>query len=96
MVGSLFSSIGGLDISHLPGKGSEPEVDFVITIGDHRIPIEVKCRNTIKNEHYKGLQYFMEKPVNRAPFGLLISKNETESIDERVIIIPLKHLLILR
>jgi hypothetical protein len=38
----------------------------------------------------------MDKPINRAPFGILITKNETESIDERVIVIPLKHLLILR
>jgi predicted AAA+ superfamily ATPase len=96
VVGSLFSSIGGIDLSHLPGVGREPEMDFVIIIGDHRIPIEVKYRNTIKNEHYKGLQYFMDKPINRAPFGILITKNETESIDERVIVIPLKHLLILR
>ncbi len=96
VVGALFSSIGGLDLSHLPGKGNEPEVDFVITIGDQRIPIEVKYRNTIKNEHYKGLQCFIDKRINRAPFGLLITKNETESIDERVITLPLKHLLILR
>jgi predicted AAA+ superfamily ATPase len=96
VVGSLLSSIAGLDLSHLPGKGNEPEVDFVITIGDHRIPIEVKYRNTIKNEHYKGLQCFIDKPINRAPFGLLITKNETASFDERVIAIPLKHLLILR
>ena len=96
VAGALFSSIGGLDLSHLPGKGSEPEVDFVLTIGDQRIPVEVKYRNTIKNEHYKGLQCFIDKRINRAPFGLLITKNETESIDERVITLPLKHLLILR
>ncbi|MCX7650092.1 MAG: AAA family ATPase [Flavobacteriales bacterium] len=96
IVGALFSSIGGLDLSHLPGKGQELEVDFVITLGDQRIPIEVKYRNSIKSEHYKGLQSFMDKQINRAPFGLLITKNETESIDERIITIPLKHFLILR
>lgn len=96
VVGALFSSIGGVDLSHLPGKGKEPEVDFVITLGDQRIPIEVKYRNTIRSDHYNGLQSFMSKPINRAPFGLLITKNETESLDKRVITIPLKHLLILR
>ena len=96
VVGALFSSIGGLDLSHLPGKGKEPEIDFVITLGDQRIPVEVKYRNSIKSEHYIGLQSFMDTPINRAPFGLLITKNETESMDERVVTIPLKHLLILR
>lgn len=96
VVGALFSSIGGLDLSHLPGNGKEPEIDFVITIGDQRIPVEVKYRNSIKSEHYSGLRSFMDTPINRAPFGLLITKNESESMDERVVTIPLKHLLILR
>lgn len=96
IVGSLFSSIGGLDLSHLPGKAQEPELDFVLTIGDQRIPIEVKYRNAIKPVHYNGLLSFIRKPINRAPFGLIITKNETEPFDERIISIPLKHLLILR
>lgn len=96
IVGTLFSSIGGIDLSHLPAHGKEPEVDFVIVIGDQRIPIEVKYRNHIRDEHYGGLQAFINKPINRAPFGILITKNITESPDERIIPIPLKHLLILR
>jgi predicted AAA+ superfamily ATPase len=96
VVGALFSSISGLDLSHLPAAGREPEVDFVLTIGDHRIPIEVKYRNKIKSEHFKGIRAFIDKPINRAPFGLLITKNATQSPDEGVVAIPLKHLLILR
>ncbi len=96
IVGALFSSIGGLDLSHLPAKNKEPEVDFVIAIGDQRIPIEVKYRNSIKREHYNGLENFISKPVNRAPFGILITKNDSVSMDERIIAIPLKNLLILR
>ncbi|WP_448520364.1 ATP-binding protein [Rhodoflexus sp.] len=96
IVGALFSSISGLDLSHLPAQNNEPEIDFIITIGDQRIPIEVKYRNTIKAEHYKGLEWFMSSPVNRAPFGILITKNDTMSTHENVITIPLKNLLILR
>lgn len=96
IVGALFSSIGGLDLSHLPAKNKEPEVDFVITIGDQRIPIEVKYRNRIIREHYNGLENFISRPINRAPFGLLVTKNDTVSLDERIITIPLKNLLILR
>ena len=96
IVGAMFTSIGGLDLSHLPAKNKEPEVDFVLSIGDQRIPIEVKYRNSIKREHYTGLQDFIAKPINRAPFGILITKNESPSMDERIIAIPLKNLLILR
>lgn len=96
IVGALFSSIGGLDLSHLPAKDKEPEVDFVISIGDQRIPIEVKYRNSIKKEHFSGLQEFINKKINRAPFGILITKNKVVSTDERVVTIPLKNLLLLR
>lgn len=96
VVGAMLSSIGGLDLSHLPAKGKEPELDFVITLGDQRLPIEVKYRNAIKPEHYKGLDWFISKAINRAPFGILITKNPVESLDERIITIPLKHVLLLR
>jgi len=96
IVGALFSGIGGLDLSHLPATKKEPELDFVITIGDQRIPIEVKYRNTVKNEHYSGLTAFISKPINRAPFGLMITKNEAVGPDNRIIAIPLKSLLLLR
>jgi predicted AAA+ superfamily ATPase len=96
IVGALFSSSGGLDLSHLPAKNKEPEVDFVITIGDQRIPVEVKYRNSIKREHYHGLEHFVSKPINRAPFGILITKNDTVSVAESIVAMPLKNLLILR
>jgi predicted AAA+ superfamily ATPase len=96
IVGALFSSIGGLDLSHLPAKNKDPEIDFVITIGDQRIPIEVKYRNTIREEHYKGLQWFISNSINRAPFGILITKHPVESMDDRILAISLKDLLILR
>ncbi len=96
VVGSMLSNISGLDLSYLPARGKDPELDFVITIGDQRIPIEVKYRNTIRAEHYHGLDWFISKPVNRAPFGILITKNEEESRHERVITIPLKHFLLMR
>jgi predicted AAA+ superfamily ATPase len=96
IVGAMFSSIGGLDLSHLPAIKEEPELDFVITIGDQRVPVEVKYRNNINYDHYRGLIDFISKPINRAPFGLIITKNETISLDERIIAIPLRNLLILR
>ena len=92
----LFN-ISGLDVSHLPARDKEPEVDFVLTIGDQRIPVEIKYRNTIKEEHLRGLKWFIEKPINRAPFGILVTKNEFNiDLDARIVAIPLKHLMLLR
>jgi hypothetical protein len=96
IIGAMLSSVSGLDIAHLPARDKDPELDFVITLGDQRIPIEVKYRNAIRPEHYQGLKWFISRPINRAPFGILITKNPVESIDERIVTIPLKHLLLLR
>lgn len=96
VLGAMFSSISGLDLSYLPARSKEPELDFVITIGDQRIPIEVKYRNSIRKEHYKGLDWFVSNAINRAPFGILVTKNPVESMDDRIITIPLRHILLLR
>lgn len=96
VTGALFASISGLDVSHLPPKNGEPEVDFVLTIGEQRIPIEVKYRNIIRPKHYEGLQHFISQPINRAPFGILITKNPELSVSPDIVTLSLKELLILR
>ncbi len=67
IVGSMLSSIHGLDISYFPERNNEPEVDFVLTTGQHRIPIEVKFRNNIRNEDKNGIKSFMKNQLNNAP-----------------------------
>lgn len=96
VTGALFSAIGGLDLSHLPAWNKDPEVDFVLTIGDQRIPVEVKYRKRVKTEDLRGLQWFLDAAANKAPFGVIITKNSTSITDERIIAIPLRHLLLLR
>ncbi|MCS7037893.1 MAG: AAA family ATPase [Saprospiraceae bacterium] len=96
IVGALFCSISGLDVAYQPARGQTPEIDFVLTVGDQRIPIEIKYRNRIQLEDYHGLLQFVENPHNQAPFGLLITKGEVPTTDERIVTLPLKHLLLLR
>ena len=97
IAGTLFTNISGLDVAHLPARDKEPEIDFVLTIGDQRIPVEIKYRNHIKEEHIRGLKWFIEKPINRAPFGILVTKNEVNvDFNAKIIAIPLKHLMLLR
>lgn len=97
-VGALLSTIGGLDIGHFPERGSEPEVDFVLTIGTKRIPLEVKYRKSIDPlRHTTGLRSFLEKEVYNAPFGVLVTRGDHDAIrDPRIVALPLSSLLLLR
>lgn len=95
--GYFLSSILGLEVTHFPERGAEPEVDFVLTLGEQRIPVEVKYRGRIDYKDTNGLRSFVEKAHYNAPFGLLVTLNdESASDDPRIISIPLSTLLLLR
>lgn len=96
-VGQFFRSIINLGVHHFPERGSEPEVDFVLTVGDQRIPVEVKYRARIDHGDTRGLRAFIEKSVYNAPFGLLITLNDDAySDDPRIVTMPLSSLLLMR
>jgi len=88
----------GLDIAHFPERQGEPEVDFVLTIGVKRIPIEVKYQARIDPlRDTEGLRSFIEKAVNNAPFGLLVTQDGSPGVvDPRIIELPLSSLMLLR
>ncbi len=95
--GYFFRSIIGLDVAHFPERGSEPEVDFVLTTGGQRIPVEVKYRNRIDHRDTIGLRAFIEKPHYYAPFGILVTlRDEPGTDDPRIVSLPLSSLLLLR
>lgn len=97
VAGQLFKSIINLDISHFPERGAEPEVDYVLTIGDQRIPVEIKYRRRIDYADTRGLRAFIEKSVYNAPFGILVTQgDERVSEDPRIVTIPLSSLLMMR
>lgn len=97
-LGDFFGAIPGLDLAHFPPRGAEPEVDFVLTVGTRRIPVEVKYRRRIDpHEDTHGLRAFLEKTVYNAPFGLLVTLEDHAAIpDERIIPISLSSLLWMR
>ncbi|MBM3300755.1 MAG: ATP-binding protein, partial [Deltaproteobacteria bacterium] len=97
-LGYFLGTIPGLDIAHFPARGIEPEVDFVLTIGTRRIPVEVKFRNRIDPfEDTRGLRAFLEKTVYNAPLGLLITLQDEVAVpDPRIIPISLSSFLWLR
>lgn len=98
IVGYFLAIIPGLDLAWFPERGMEPEVDYVITIGEYRIPIEVKYRHRI-DEHRDtlGLRAFIEKTVYNAPFGILVTLADDVSVaDPRIVALPLSSLLLMR
>lgn len=97
VVGHFFKSIINLDVAYFPETGAEPEVDFVLTIGEQRIPVEVKYRRRIDHSDTRGLRAFIEKSHYHAPFGLLVTlDDEPGSDDPRIVSLPLPSLLLLR
>jgi hypothetical protein len=98
IAGYFLSSIPGLDLAWFPLRGAEPEVDFIITIGEHRLPLEVKYRRKIDGlRDTLGLRAFIEKAVYNAPFGILLTLEDRVSVpDPRIITLPLSSLLLMR
>lgn len=95
--GYFLRSIINLDVAHFPERNDEPEVDFVLTVGETRIPIEVKYRRRIEYGDTHGLRSFIEKAHYKAPFGVLVTlTDESASDDPRIISIPLSSLLMMR
>lgn len=97
-VGQFFAGIPGLDVAHFPERGTEPEVDFVLTIGEHRLPVEVKYRQRIDPlADTRGLRAFVERSVNNAPFGVIITMRDGVTIDDpRIVPVSLPSLLLMR
>ncbi len=98
VTGYFLAGIPGLDLAWFPERPAEPEVDFVLTIGERRIPVEIKYRRHIDPfRDTFGLRAFMEKTVYNAPFGVLVTLEEEVDIpDPRIIALPLSSLLLIR
>jgi len=97
-IGYYLGEFPEWDLSHFPARTVEPEVDFVITTGDRRIPVEVKYTKRIDPVNdTEALKRFLEKSSNRASFGILVTREDTEpDPDPRIIRIPASSLLLLK
>lgn len=98
VLGYFLASVPSLDVAHFPARPTEPEVDFVLTIGTRRIPVEVKYRKSIDpHADTSGLRAFLEKVVYNAPFGLLVTLADDVAVtDPRILPISLSSLLWIR
>jgi predicted AAA+ superfamily ATPase len=106
LAGHLAESVAGyflgglpqLDVAHFPERGAEPEIDFILTIGERRIPLEVKYRERIDpHRDTLGLRAFIEKSFYNAPFGVLVTLRDDVVIDDpRIVAVSLPSLLMMR
>jgi predicted AAA+ superfamily ATPase len=98
VTGYYLGGLPHLDLAHFPERGAEPEVDFVLTIGEYRIPLEVKYRDRIDvHRDTFGLRAFIEKSVYNAPFGVLVTLRDDVSVpDPRIVALSLPSLLLMR
>ncbi len=96
-VGAFFATISGLDVAHFPARPEEPEVDFVLTVGAHRIPVEVKYRTSIDaRADTQGLRSFLDRTVYNAPVAVLVTQKRVLLNDPRIVAVPLDSLLLLK
>lgn len=98
VVGYFLSGLPHLDLAHFPERSVEPEVDFILTIGEHRIPLEIKYRRHIDElRDTAGLRAFLEKKVYNAPFGVLVTMADDARVrDPRIAVVSLPSLLMMR
>lgn len=97
VVGYFFRSLPNLEVAHFSGSATEPEVDFVLTLGVRRIPVEVKYRRRVDFADTQGLRAFLEKTHYHAPFGVLVTLEEETRVDDpRIVALPLSSLLLIR
>jgi predicted AAA+ superfamily ATPase len=97
VTGYFLDSLPGVAVHHFPARETEPEVDFILTVGDKRIPLEVKYQGQIRDEDTVGIRSFLEKTVYHATFGILVTRTDDVKIrDPRIIAMPLSSLLLLK
>lgn len=91
VVGYFLQGIPGLDVSWYPARPDDPEVDFVLTIGTQRIPLEVKYRRRLGETN---LSAFCEKRHHEAPFGIVISQTAEGPLVGANLAVPLPAFLL--
>ena len=96
-LGTTASVIRGLEIHRVPMPPREPDLDFVLEVGDQQIPVQVNYRrNSDPVRDARGIRAFVENPAKRAPFGLLITRADGPAInDPRIVAMPLSTFMLL-
>ena len=97
VIGYYLNGIPGVELSWFPARTDEPEVDYVVTIGTNRIPVEIKYRrNDPTIADCAGIEAFCKRAAYSATFGLVITQGAEGKVGDYTIAIPASTLLMLR
>jgi len=97
VVGYFLHGVPNLDVAWWPERCNEPEVDFVLSIGTQRLPIEVKYRRGMPSKNCcLGIEAFCGEAHYSAPFGLLLTQDYTGTIGDHTIAMPASTFLLVR
>ncbi|MBI4865078.1 MAG: hypothetical protein HY815_33190 [Candidatus Riflebacteria bacterium] len=96
--GYFLTGLPGLEVRWLPERQGDPEVDFVLGIGDQWIPLEVEYQARIDPvRDVRALIQFVEKLYHRSQFGILVTRKDLAvTLDPRIVALPLSSLLRMR
>ena len=97
VLGTTSSVICSLDTDRVPTTPREPDLDFVLEVGDQQIPVRVDYQRSIDPvRDTRGIRAFAEVPAKRAQFGLLITREDAPPIDAPCIVaMPLSTFMLL-
>ncbi|MBA3482605.1 MAG: hypothetical protein H0T51_12390 [Pirellulales bacterium] len=97
VLGYFLKGVPGLEVSWFPQRAKEPELDFVLTIGTSRIPVEVKYRRGLRDKAaIAGIESFCDKAAYSAPFGVVVTQTAEGPIGDKAIAVPASSMLLLK
>jgi len=97
VLGYFLKGIPGVELSWFPERTKEPEVDFVLTIGTSRIPLEVKYRrDTPGIAEVKGLESFCANSAYAASFGVIVTQSAEGPAGDCALAVPASTFLLLK
>ena len=98
IVGAYLASMPALGVAWRPERSGKPEIDYVLTVGDRRIPIEVKYQARLDpHRDTAALRGFLDQLGPRAPLGVVVTRGDQPTVDDpRIVTLPLASLLLLR
>jgi len=95
-IGNHCSQIPRVDLSWVSQKANTDEIDFILTIGDKRIPIEVKyVSRKIRQSDYEAVSKFALNPHYGAEFGLVATQTLAGELSDNVLAVRALDLLLL-
>ncbi|HEX8325243.1 MAG TPA: AAA family ATPase [Tepidisphaeraceae bacterium] len=94
VLGYQMCSIPTLEVAWNPARANESEIDFLLTLGLKRVPIEIKYHANFDVRDIAALEAFCTKPHYNAKFGLIVTQTHAGKVGERTIAVPASALLL--